>query len=327
MEYKMKKILITCRLPEQSISKLYQYFYVTYPENIQLKYNEVTDIIKDYEIILAAGIRIDKNMIDKAAKLEYISNFGVGYDAIDVEYASAKKIVISNTPASVTESTAELAFGLMLAVARRISECDRKLRADRNLRWGLMQNLGSRLHGKTLGIFGLGRIGSSVARRAFASGMKVYYYNRNKLDQETENKLSVSYMGKEELLKISDYISISIPLSKDTFHFFGKKEFEMTKPGVFLINTSRGAIIDEKAMISYLKSGHIAGAGLDVFENEPKIPEEFFSMDNVVMTPHIGTASIESRIDIGLECTENIIDYFINKKPVNIINPDALLTR
>jgi lactate dehydrogenase-like 2-hydroxyacid dehydrogenase len=320
----MKKILITGQVPKEGINSLYEYFEVNYPEKTQMNYNDVSSVIGDYEIILAASVRADKSLLEKALKLQYIGNFGVGYDSIDVEYATEKNIIVSNTPTSVTESTAELAFGLMHAVARRIAECDRKLRTNPDLRWGLMQNLGQRLHGKSLGILGMGRIGKALARRATAANMKIFYHNRNRLNPKEEKLYNASYLTFEELFKISDFISVNIPMSKESFHIIGEKELNLTKPTAYIINTARGAVIDEMVLISFLKKGRIAGAGLDVFENEPKISKDFFELDNVVITPHIGTASIESRIEIGAEAAQNIIDYYIHKKPTNVVNPEVL---
>ena len=320
----MKKIFISAQIPKQALIALDDKFEITYPGKVQLNYNDVLSVIKNYEILLAANVKVDRNLIDNAPKLEYVSNFGVGYDSIDVEYASAKKIAVSNTPFSVTEATAELAFGLMHASARRIAECDRKMRTDPDLRWGLMQNLGQTLYGKSLGILGMGRIGKALARRAAASSMKIFYHNRNRLTPEIEKNLNAAYLSLEELFKNSDFISVHIPLSKETYHIIGEKELNFTKPSVHIINTARGAVIDEKILIAYLKTGRIAGAGLDVFENEPKFSKEFIALDNVVLTPHIGTASIDSRIEIGMEAVQNIIDYFINKKPTNVVNLESL---
>ncbi len=320
----MQKLLITGRIPEDGIKNLPKYFKVTYPEKVQLSNEDVLSIIEDYEIILACSVRADKNFFDKAKKLKFISNFGVGYDNVDLQCAAEHKVIVANTPTSVTEATAELAFGLMISAMRRITECDRNLRKIPDLKWGLMHNLGFTLYGKTLGIIGMGRIGKSIARRANAFKMNVLYFSRNKLDKKAESEYNAVYADKEELLKNSDVISMCIPHTKETLHFLSKNEFKLLKKDAFIINTARGPVIDEKILYEYLKEKKIAGAGLDVFENEPIIPKEFFELDNVVMTPHIGTASVSARTDMGLEASQNIIDYFIHKKPSNVVNPDVL---
>jgi glyoxylate reductase len=320
----MKKLLITAQIPLQGIKALSDHFDVSYPDKIQLSYDEVVSKIKDFDILLAAGARADKLMLDKAENLKYIANFGVGYDNIDVKYAGAKGIAVSNTPTAVTESTAELAFGLMHAAARRISECDRKLRGVPDLKWGLMQNLGHRLFGKTLGIIGLGRIGRALARRGAAAGMKVIYFKRNRFGPEAEDGIGAAYMSFEELLKNSDFISLHMPFSRETYHMLGENEFKLMKPDAFIINTARGPLIDEKILIQSLREHKIAGAALDVFENEPYIAKEFFELDNVVLTPHIGTASVESRTEMGMEASQNIIDYFIHSISTNVVNLEAL---
>lgn len=320
----MQKLLITGRIPEEGIEVLRKYFDVTYPDKVQLSNDEVLSMIADYHIVLACGVRADKNFFKTAKNLKFISNFGVGYDNVDLHSAIEHKVVVTNTPTSVTEATAELAFGLMLTVMRRIAECDRNLRNIPDMKWGLMQNLGTTLYGKTLGIFGLGRIGKSIARRAKAFKMNVLYYSRNRAEKKTEFEYNAVYADKENLLKNSDIISLCIPYTKETFHFLGEEEFKILKKDSYIINTARGPVIDEKVLYSCLKDKKIAGAGLDVFENEPVIREEFFKLDNVVMTPHIGTASISARTDMGREASQNIIDYFVHKKPSNVVNPEVL---
>lgn len=315
----MKKILLTDQFPKEGLTELFNHFEVKYPDKLKLTRDEVLELIPEFEIVLG-GVKGDRAFFEKAKKLEFISNFGVGYDSIDINIANEKKVTVTNTPTSVTEATAELAMALMLSLVRRVAECDRKLRTDPNLKWGLMYNLGETLYGLNLGIIGLGRIGKAIARRAVTFGMKIYYHNRNRVDEITEKEYKATYLSKEELLKKSDVIVLALPLTKESFHIIGEKELSLMKKSSYIINIARGAIIDEKVLLEYLLNKKIAGAGLDVFENEPKVPEAFFSLDNVVLTPHIGTASYRVRVDITKEAANNIINYFIKNSPTNIVN-------
>jgi glyoxylate reductase len=242
--------------------------------------------------------------------LKIISNYGAGVDNINLHLAGEMGILVTNTPDAVTEPTAELTIGLMLSVMRRISENDRKLRMQAPLEWGIMKNLGNTLSGKMLGIIGMGKIGRSVARRALTFGMRICYFNRNKLDDVVENEFKTSLVALDELLEISDVVSIHTPLTDKTRHLIGETEFKQMKNGAFVINTARGPVIDEIAMVKALDSGKLGGAGLDVFENEPKISPELLQMDNVVLVPHIGTSTTETRINIGIVASQNIIDFF-----------------
>ncbi|WHH58716.1 NAD(P)-dependent oxidoreductase [Petroclostridium sp. X23] len=320
----MKKVLVTYQFPKEGLKELYQHFDVTYPDKQMLNLDEVISVISEYDGLLTWGIKIDNKLLDVATKLRIVSSHGAGYDHIDVKCATDHGVAVANTPTAVTEATAELAFGLMLSLIRRIAEYDRKVRQDKTIKWGLMDNLGHILYGKTLGIIGMGKIGMAVARRAIASGMKVIYTNRNRLTEQIERSCGIIYAPMDELLKLSDVISVHTPLTAQTHHLIGEKEFCTMKPSAVIINTSRGPVLDESALISCLKRGEIAGAGLDVFEKEPIIPAELLHMDNVVLVPHIGTATIETRIDMAAEAAKNIIDYYNGNQASNILNPEVL---
>jgi len=319
-----KKILVTYQLPKIGLKELMERFEVTYPDKKTFSKQEVISMIHQYDGILAAGMGLDSNMIKLGKKLKIISVYGAGYDKIDVEAATSAGIVVTNTPDAVTESTAEIAFGLMLAVMRRIAECDRRLRLESNFRWGMMENLGTNLYGKLLGIVGMGRIGKAVAKRAKAFGMDICYYNRRRLGENTERELGASYYTLEELLEKSDVVSLNVPLTEETYHLIGKEQLDRMKPTAFIINTSRGSVIDEQVLVKYLQEGRIAGAGLDVFEHEPKIPQELLRMDRVVLTPHIGTATLEARIQMAEAASRNIVDYFAGRELRYIVNPEVL---
>jgi glyoxylate reductase len=221
----------------------------------------------------------------------------------------------------VTEPTAELTFGLILSVMRRISENDRKLRMQPPLEWGIMKNLGNTLSGKMLGIIGMGKIGRSVARRALAFGMRICYNNRNKLDAVIEKEYKATWVSLPKLLEDSDVISVHTPFTDKTRHLIGENEFNQMKNGAFVINTARGPVIDEIAMVKALETGKLGGAGLDVFENEPEISPELLQMDNVVLIPHIGTGTTETRINIGIVASQNIVNFFEGRTPEFVVNP------
>lgn len=320
----MEKILVTSPLTGPGMDALRNSFQVTYPEKGRYSRDELLSIIPEFDGILVTSHRMDAQMIKAAKNLKIISVYGAGYDNVDIDEASRHNILVANAPESVTESTAELAFGLMLAVMRRIAECDRKLRCDKNFRWSMMTNLGTNLYGKTLGIIGMGRIGRAVARRAKAFGMDIYYHNRRRLDESIEKELGASYYTLDELLEKSDVVSLNVPLTEETYHLIGKKQLDRMKPSAFIINTSRGAVIDEKVLVKYLQEGRIAGAGLDVFEHEPKIPQELLKLDRVVLTPHIGTSTLEARTHMAEVASRNIVDYFEGRELRYIVNPEVL---
>ena len=320
-----KKILIPYKIPKEGIAVLFDRFDVFYPEKKDLTKDEIMILIPDFHGVLSLFIHpFTCDIIEAGKNLKIIANYGVGFNNIDTEAASEKGIVVTNTPNSVTEPTAELAFSLMLAAMRRVSECDRKLRLDPAFKWGLMENLGSTLWEKTIGIIGMGKIGKAIARRANAFGMKVIHHNRHQLPKDIEQEYNASYFPLQDLLSQSDIVNLSCPLSPETHHLIGAEEFEMMKPTAILINTSRGPVTDEKSLVRALKTKKIAGAGLDVFENEPKIHPDLLKMDNVVVTPHIGSGTTETRIEIAREAAQNIIGFFNGSENISIVNPEAL---
>jgi lactate dehydrogenase-like 2-hydroxyacid dehydrogenase len=317
-----KKILVMAQIPRVGLSELEQHFDIIYPESFYFSDADLKRFIVNVDgIISIFTTPLSSEILKLAQQLKIISNFGVGYNDIDVEYATSRGIAVCNTPNSVTEPTAEMAMGLMVALMRRISETDRKLRSGSALKWGMMENLGSSLWGKTLGIIGMGRIGRALARRAVASGMKVIYFNRTRLDGAIEQQYSANWVSFESLIQQSDIISLNCPFTKDTFHLIGEREFSKMKQGVFIVNTSRGGVIDEQSLVHNLSIGKIGGAGLDVFEAEPIISPELLLMDNVVLTPHNATGTIDTRIATAREASENIISYFKGRRDIHIVNP------
>ena len=315
----MKKILVTYKMFRDDFKELESLYDVTFPtEKKGFTYDEVCEMIPAYDAICSMfDFPIDKNLLDKATKLKVVSNYAVGYNNIDVAYATEKGIIVTNTPDPVTAPTANLALGLMLDAARRITECDRKLRTQgTSMRIGVLENLGVSITNQTVGIFGMGRIGKALAKRANACGMKVIYHNRRPLNIEEETILNVTYVSKEELLATADFVSINAPLTPETHHTIGEAELKQMKPSAILINTARGPLVDEHALVQALKDKTIRGAGLDVFEFGNYPLPELLEMDNVVLTPHIGTQTMDTRIEMVHAVCHNVIGALDGTYPI-----------
>ncbi|MGA9174011.1 MAG: D-glycerate dehydrogenase [Thermoactinomyces sp.] len=270
---------------------------------------------------------IDEKVMDACPDLQIISNYGVGYNHIDLEAASKRGIVVTNTPDVLTEATADLTWALLLDVARRVTEGDRLVRQGRWRGWAPSFMQGTEVTGKTLGIIGMGRIGRAVARRARGFAMNIYYYSRTRLPLEIERELGLQFANIDSLLKASDFVSLHTPYTRDTHHLIGAKELELMKESAFLINTARGAVVDENALIRALQEKKIAGAGLDVYEREPIVPESLIELDNVVLAPHVGSATKETRRAMAELAVQNLLDYFGGKKPRYIVNEDVWESR
>jgi glyoxylate reductase len=318
------KVLVTRNIPREGLTELFSKCRVDYHDsNEAIPREELYERVKEIEGLLAVGVKVNEDLLSHASNLKVISNYGVGYDNIDVAAATRRGIVVTNTPDVVTEATAELAFGLMLAVTRRIAEADRILRLKKPYRWGPMAMLGMELTGKTLGIVGFGRIGQAVARRAKAFGMKVKYFQRKPRSGSSDQKDECYFTPLEELLRESDVVSIHVPLTEETFHLIGEKELALMKKGAFLINTSRGPVLDEEALVKALESGHLGGAGLDVFEKEPRIHPRLMELENTVLTPHIGTSTIETRTEMAHLAAQNLLAALEGKRPLHVVNPEV----
>lgn len=269
--------------------------------------------------------KVPRELIESMPRLKLIANFGAGFNNIDLEACRERGIRVTNTPQPVIEPTAELAFALMIDVARRVSEFDRALRTGTGEPMAVMNNLSHSLYGKTLGILGMGRIGQALARRAIASGMKILYHNRHELTNErmkelTSEGIKVRYVDFQTLLQDSDFLSLNLPYTPEVHHIIGKPELGMMKRSAYLINTARGAHVDEAALAEALKSGIIAGAALDVYEFEPAIHPDLLKLPNVVLSPHTGTGTWEGRIAMCENVTDNIIAFVENRpNAMNIV--------
>ncbi|MFO7881978.1 MAG: D-glycerate dehydrogenase [Kosmotogaceae bacterium] len=312
----MQKVFCTYKLPDYVKKILNGYDIKMNDENRQLSKKEIIKNASDVVAILSMLTdKIDKEVIDGCPKLKVISNCAAGYDNIDIDYARKKNIAVTNVPGVLTDATADLAFGLLLATCRRIIEADKFTREGRFVGWRYDLLQGMELRDKTLGIVGMGRIGRAVAKRALAFGMNILYHNRRPLSEEIEQKLTARYVSLEKLLKESDIISLHVPLTEETHHLLSKKRLQMIKKTAYLINTSRGPVIDEKALIENLENNEIAGAGLDVYENEPDVPEALKKLQNVVLLPHIGSATKETRKNMLLKAAQNIKSILNKRKP------------
>lgn len=318
----MKKVLIAYRLKPEGLKELEGKYEVTLPaDRSYFSKEEVIEMIPDYEVFVPNfSFYTDREIMDRAGKLELISNFGVGYNNIDVDYASRKGIVVANIPNSTREPTAEFAFALLMAAGRRVGYYDRKLRAPEGVSWGVYAESGQPVHGKVLGIIGMGRIGQSLARRAVASGMTIIYHNRHRLDGAIERQYNARYVAFDELLEAADYISLNAPYTPETHHMIGEEQFNRMKPTAVFINTARGLMVDEKALAKALSEKKIWAAGLDVFEHEPHITPELLTLDNVVLAPHAGTKTIEDRINMSVEMVRNIIGFYEGTYSVSRVN-------
>jgi Lactate dehydrogenase and related dehydrogenases len=321
-----KRILITGNLPENVILPLKKkYDLETNQEDRPMDRQELILKVKDKQGLLPMLTdSIDEEVLNCAQHLKIIANFGVGYNNIDVRLATARGIMVSNTPGVLTDATAELAFALILAISRRIVEGDRMVRGGHFKFWAPMLFLGREVTGKTLGIIGMGKIGKAVAVRARAFDMRILYHNRKRIDSKEENTLRAEYVDLKKLLMESDFVSLNVPLTEETRHLIGKNELSLMKSTAFLINTSRGPVIDEKALVEALRARKIGGAGLDVYENEPSLTPGLTELDNVILLPHVGSGTLETRIKIGTLAVENLIAGLEGRTPPNFVNPEVL---
>ena len=315
----MKKILVTFDMFREGFAELENKYEVTFPNGRDFSYDEISEMIPQYDVLCSMfDFPVDKALIDRGVNLKLIANYAVGYNNIDVAYALSKGLTVANTPDPVTAPTANLALGLMLDTARRITECDRKLRTlGKAMKVGVLENLGVSITGQTLGIIGLGRIGKALCKRARACGMNVIYNNRRPLYIEEETKLGASFVSMEELLAQSDFVSLNVPYNQDTYHIIGEPELKQMKPSAILINTGRGQLVDEHALVKALLEGIIRGAGLDVFEFGDYPLPELLEMDNVVLTPHIGTQTMDARIAMARAVANNVIGFLEGDRAVS----------
>jgi len=315
------KVFVTYAIPEKGIKLLKEKFDVdVYTGEEFLPKAKMMERAKDADaIVTQLRDPIDREFITSLQKAKIIANYAVGYNNIDVQAASERRIYVTNTPGVLTEATADIAFALILAVARRLVESDRFVREGKFIGWKPKLFLGYDLYGKTLGIVGMGRIGQAVARRAVGFGMKIVYYNRKRLPEEIEKEYNAQYVDLDTLIQISDYISIHTPLTNETYHLINAERIAKMKENAILINTARGPVVDEKALYEALRERRIAGAGFDVYENEPQLTPGLENLDNVVLLPHIGSATYETRDKMSEMVAINVIQALEGKTPQNLV--------
>jgi glyoxylate reductase len=270
--------------------------------------------------------RIDDELLVAAPGLRIVANVAVGFDNVDVPACTRRGVVVTNTPGVLDETTADFAWTLLLAVARRLIEGDTLARSGQWSSWNLDQLCGTDVWGKTLGILGLGRIGRAVARRARGFGMRVIYNNPKPAPPDVAKELGAEFLPREEVLARADFLTLHVPLTPETRGMIGARELARMKRSAFLINTARGPVVDEAALVEALAKGAIAGAGLDVYQREPLIPDGL-RRPNVVLAPHLGSASLETRTKMAMMAAENLVAFFDGRRPPNILNPEALEAR
>jgi glyoxylate reductase len=268
--------------------------------------------------------KVDGEFLDAAGPdLAIVANYAVGFDNIDVAACTERRVMATNTPEVLTETTADTAWALLMAASRRVPEGDRLLRSRGEWIWGPEMMLGQDVHGKTLGVVGFGRIGQAVARRAGGFGMRVVYYDLYRPPEEVERELRAEFRELDDLLAEADLISIHVALTPETRHLFGPEQFRRMKPTAVIVNTSRGPVIDEAALAQALREGEIFAAGLDVFEKEPEVHPDLLELENAVVIPHLGSATVETRDAMGLLAAENLIAGLEGRRPPTLLNPEA----
>ena len=313
------RVFITRGIPQEGIDILISggVEVDVFPHDRQPTKEEIIEGVRDADALISLLTdSIDAEVIDAGKNLKVIGNYAVGYNNIDVDYARKKGIVVVNTPGVLTDATADLTMALILAASRRVLEGDRFVREGKFRGWEPMLLLGLELNGAVLGIIGAGRIGQAVARRARAFGMKILYYSRTR-KLEFESEINAEFADLDTLLGRSDIISVHVPLTAETRHLLGRREFEIVKPGAIIVNTSRGEVIDESALIDALKSGRVSAAALDVFYNEPYVNPELISMRNVVLTPHIGSATRKTRVNMARMVCSDVLRVLRGEEPLN----------
>lgn len=332
LKYSMRpKIYITQKIPLPSIDFVSESCDVTFHEEKESPSREelLINLVDKDGIICLVRDRIDREIIDKATNLKIISTMSAGFEHIDVDYATEKGIYVCYAPDALTDATADLTFSILLAAARRIVESDRLIRQRKwKISWSPLFMIGKPVWGATLGIIGLGKIGQAVARRAQGFNMRVLYYDPLRLSPAEDKELGVTFYHLEDLLRESDFVTIHIPVTDKTRHFINEKRLKLMKPSAILINTSRGATVDETALIKALENKWIAGAALDVYEKEPIDDDNpLLDLDNVVLVPHIGSATIESRTKMAEMAVLNLLSVLSGERPPRLLNPDVIAIR
>ncbi len=315
-----EKVLVTREIPSAGLRVL-KPFDVSVLHERPPERGELVDAVRGVSGVLSTATeKVDGEVMDAAGDgLRVVANMAVGYDNVDVQAASERGVVVTNTPGVLDETTADVAFMLLLAAARRLGEGERLLRDGLWEWWGPRQLMGRDVWGKKLGILGFGRIGQAVARRAKGFGMEILYHNRSR-KEEAEQELGARYLDLDEMLETADFVSVHTPLTDETHHLIGAKELGRMKPEAILVNTSRGPVVDEAALADALAEGRIFAAGLDVYEEEPKVHPRLLKLENAVLAPHIGSASVETRDKMAVLAAENLVAVLRGEEPKTPVN-------
>ena len=319
----MSRVVVTGRIPDPALEKLRAGHEVdawTGTESISRE--ELLRRVAGADAVVSLLTeRVDAELLDAAGpQLKVVSNVAVGYDNIDVPACTQRGVIATNTPGVLTEATADIAFGLILMATRRLGEGERLIRAEQPWKWGMFFLLGSSLQGKTLGVVGMGGIGQATARRAKAFGMHIVYQSRSEIDPAIAAELGARRVDLDELLTVSDVISLHCPYGPNTHHLIGAEQLSAMKSSTYLVNTARGPIVDEAALAAALREGVIAGAGLDVFEKEPQVHPDLLDLENVVLVPHLGSATVETRTAMAMLAAENVLAVLSDERPPARIN-------
>jgi len=317
-------ILVARAIFPEVVERLRQHFDVEdNPDDNIYSAAELADRLKDKDGLFATmSERVTPELLAACPRLKAICNMAVGYNNIDVDAATRAGVIVTNTPDVLNETTADFGWALLMAAARRITEAEHWLRAGQWRKWTYDCFVGADLHGSTLGIMGMGRIGQAIARRSTGFGMQVIYHNRSRLAPELEAQANnARYVGREELLRTADHVLLVMPYSPALHHTIGAAEIALMKPSAVLVNIARGGIVDDAALIRALRERRIAAAGLDVYENEPAFNPDFLSLSNVVLTPHIASASVKTRLAMADCAADNLIAALAGQTPPNLLNP------
>ncbi|MDA0305643.1 MAG: D-glycerate dehydrogenase [Proteobacteria bacterium] len=328
MAKKKPKVVVTRKLPDATETRLMELFDVSLNvDDEPMSSGELADAVKTADVLVPTVTdHVDKALLSAAGKnLKLIANYGTGIDHIDLAAARAKNIAVTNTPDVLTEDTADMTMALILAVPRRLVEGEKTLRAGQWNGWAPTKMLGHRIFGKRLGIIGMGRIGQAVARRARGFGLSVHYHNRNRVHEGIENELEATYWESlDQMLAHMDFVSVNCPHTPATYHLLSARRLKLLQPHCVIVNTARGEVIDEGALTKILAAGEIAGAGLDVYEHEPAVNPKLLALDNVVLLPHMSSATFEGRVDMGEKVVINIQSFVDGHTPPDLVIGDPL---
>jgi len=321
----MATIFITREIPESGLKLLEKHKLIVNPAPRPVTRQELVEGLKEADALLCMLVdKVDREVIESAPRLKIVANMAVGVDNIDIEACTERGIVVTNTPGVLTEATADLTWALLLAVARLVVEGDRYVREGKFNGWAPLLLVGADLHGKTLGIIGMGRIGQAVARRALGFGMNIVYYQRRRLPLHSEQELKATYLPLDDVIREADFLTLHLPYYPEVHHLINRERLNLMKPTAYLINTARGAHIDEQALVEHLRARKIAGAALDVYEREPHLTPGLAELDNVVLAPHTGSASASTRSLMAEMAALSIVQVLGGEKPEHVVNPEVL---